>query len=114
VKTWFQNRRMKHKKNLRKLNGSGSGGGNNGANSDDNCDEKSNDDSIVEPGDIEDSNEQQPTRNENNMGSNDRGMSIFLLIWPLEGATWHGMQRHLYNHVFILTENFKITKTLQK
>jgi hypothetical protein len=90
---------MKHKKNLRKLNGSGSGGGNNGANSDDNCDEKSNDDSIVEPGDIEDSNEQQPTRNENNMGSNDRGMSIFLLIWPLKVGVLRDSHYLFFNNV---------------
>ena len=56
VKTWFQNRRMKHKKLLRKQGGSAnSGSASNGNQSDENCEEeKSNADSIAEPGDIDD------------------------------------------------------------
>ena len=70
VKTWFQNRRMKHKKHLRKQGASGSGGGN-GNNSDDNCEDKSNDDSIAESGDIDEI-EESNHRNEN-IDNRDRG-----------------------------------------
>ena len=62
---------MKHKKHLRKQGNSSGTGGGNGNTSDDNCEEKSNDDSITEPCDIDEV-EENHHRNDN-VDNQDRG-----------------------------------------